>query len=69
MRGITTKYQESNKKKRNQLILSIALVLIMLFSILGYSFTGRGNNNTKEINYNGFDFKKQGNSWVLNIER
>lgn len=72
MREITTsslKKIEAKKKKRNQLILGIILVLIMLFSTLGYSFIGKNEQHSEEqsnlINYNGFEFANQNGYWIL----
>jgi hypothetical protein len=67
MRKIISKQEETRKKKRNQLIVGFALIFIMLLSVLGYSFSG-GSESTTKIKYNGFNFIKQEDFWVLNIE-
>lgn len=69
MRKLTSKTEEARKNRRNQIFLGMILVFIMLFSILGYSFQGNVEENresTDKINYNGFEFTKQGDFWLLN---
>jgi len=67
MRKIISKHEEGRKRKRNQLIVGGVLIFIMFFSVLGYSFRG-GDENTKKINYNGFEFINQNDFWILNTE-
>ena len=67
MRKIISKQEEARKKKRNQLIVGFALIFIMLLSVLGYSFSG-GNKSTTKIEYNGFNFIKQDDFWILNMK-
>ncbi len=67
MKKITSKQEKSRKKNRNQLIVGLILIGVMLFSVIGYSFQGSGGNVNKKIKYNGFEFIKQGDFWVLNI--
>jgi len=69
MRKISSKYNEDKKKKRNGLIVGGILIFVMLFSILGYSFQGKSieEDNTKKINYNGFEFVEQNGYWFTNI--
>ena len=63
MRKIISEHDENKKKKRNQIILGIFLVLTMFISVIGYSFqtnvrqnTNQGNQTkTQSINYNGFN--------------
>lgn len=65
MRQIELKSDREKKKKRNQIIVSIVLVFIMFFSVLGYSFQSQENSKDKKINYNGFEFNNQNGYWVL----
>jgi len=54
MRKILNKKDNS---KRNQLILGIGLIIIMIFSTLGYALSGRGNEDKGEkIEYKGIEF-------------
>jgi hypothetical protein len=70
IRKITSKQDEEKKRKRNQIIVSVILVSIMLFSTLGYSFgTNSGERKTPgtTINYNGYDFTYLNGLWEVNV--
>ena len=48
---------KKDNSKQNQLILGIGLIILMLFSVLGYALGGGGNNNSgKTIEYKGVEF-------------
>lgn len=65
MRKIVSK-KESNRNK--QLFLGGILILVMFGSVFGIVVNSFGQkNNTKTINYNGFEFIKQNNFWFTNI--
>ena len=66
MRKIISKYAKKKKDRSKQLIIAIGLVVIMFFSVLGYSFSGRGGED-KKISYNGFEFVNQDDFWILNM--
>ena len=69
MRKISSKYQKEKKIRRNQWILSLFLIFIMFFSVVGFGFqnTSVNNDNTIEkFNYNGFEFTDQNGFWILN---
>lgn len=80
MRRIVSKEKEAKKRKRNQIIVGIILVFVMLSSILGYALQsflysggkvgaeGTGANEQNSITYNGFIFTEQNNYWITNIE-
>lgn len=65
MRKIVSKDTEEKRKKRNGWIIGIILIAVMLFSVLGYSFGGGEKNSSTKITYNGFEFLKQNDFWVL----
>jgi len=68
MRKIISKHQESQKRKRNQLIAGGILIILMVFSILGYSFQGKvveDSQNQDRLNYNGFNFVQKNGVWIL----
>lgn len=67
MRKITSKYKQNKKRRTNQFIVGGVLIFIMLFSTLGYSFMSKEDENTKKINYNGFEFIEQNGLWFTNI--
>ncbi|MFZ1970899.1 MAG: hypothetical protein WAU65_01835 [Candidatus Nanoarchaeia archaeon] len=74
MRKIISKYEKDKKKKRNQFLISIILIGVMLISVLGYAFqnylTGNNNvsniNSTQSISYNGINFLNQNGFWYSN---
>jgi hypothetical protein len=69
MRKIISKEAEEKKRRKNQLIIGIILIVVMVFSVLGYSLSGLGNNNSSGsvINYNGFKFTQTSNFWNVNV--
>ncbi len=57
MRRIITKTQQNKKTKRNQLIIGLLLIGLMLFSVIGYALSGRGaEENLEKIEYKGIEF-------------
>jgi len=67
MRKILSKEQEEKKQRKNQLSIGIVLILVMILSVLGYSFGSEKESNEKIV-YNGFEFTKESGFWVVNIE-
>ena len=67
MRKIISKEAEEKKRKKNQLLIGIVLIVVMVFSVLGYSLSSFGNTSSSStINYNGFKFTQTSNVWTLN---
>ena len=64
MRKIISRYKKDKKKKRNGIIIGLILVGVMLFSILGYSFQGAGNDDIKKFTHkkNKIDLKYKKNT-------
>jgi hypothetical protein len=68
MRKIISKEAEEKKRKRNQLVVGIILIAVMVFSVLGYSLSSFGNNSSESIvKYNGFKFTQTSNFWDVNV--
>jgi hypothetical protein len=69
MRKITSKEDEEKKMKKNQIIIGIILVGVMVISTLGYAFQTQDNKNTDtgKIEYNGYEFLSQNGLWFVNI--
>jgi len=68
MRKIISKEAEERKKKRNQWLVGVILIAVMVLSVLGYSLSGLGNNSSGSVvNYNGFKFTQTSNFWNVNI--
>ncbi len=71
MRSIVSKYERNKSKKRNQWIIGIILVFIMVASTLGFALQGGGgaadDGSAQEntISYNGFEFENRNGLWVL----
>jgi hypothetical protein len=65
MKKLLTKEEQDKKKKRNQLILGLVLIGLMLFSTAGYALSDRedSSSNIKKINYNGIDFIKDSSDY------
>jgi flagellar basal body-associated protein FliL len=56
MRRIITEEEKNKKKQRNQIIIGVILVGIMLLSTAGYAFYQTENQESKKISYKGIDF-------------
>ncbi|MEK6879714.1 MAG: hypothetical protein AABY22_08915 [Nanoarchaeota archaeon] len=68
MRPIETQTDREQKQKRNQILIGIILIALMVFSTLGYAaFNGFGGNNDGSFKYNGFKFKNVNGLWTTNI--
>jgi hypothetical protein len=72
--GITKIVSNEDKEKkvqRNQLIIGVVLILIMLFSTIGFAFSfGITGNAVQEIEYNGVEFFQDPNTgfWGFNVD-
>ncbi len=69
IRKIQTKEEADKKSKRNQLIVGIILVGLMILSSVGYAFVHEDNGigSTTKASYNGFSFLKSGELWGVSI--
>ena len=70
MKKLITRKERERKNKINQLIIGLVLIGLMIFSTLGFAFSGRINEESAlgKINYNGVDFIGQDGSWSFNIQ-
>jgi len=66
MKKIISKHKQAKKKKRDQLIISLVMVLILLVSVFGYAFGGNFSDG-EEINYGGYEFAEEGGYWYVEI--
>ncbi len=68
-----SKEDEERKKRRNQIIIGVILVGVMLFSTLGFALNSNPTDNSdsvkgRKVNYNGYEFTLLDNGlWYLNI--
>jgi hypothetical protein len=68
MRRIGSRAEAERIKKRNQIIVGGALIVIMLLSIIGYSFSSEEQeNNDNKVSEFGLDFYKQNGVWLTQI--
>jgi len=68
MKRLKAKGSEVKKQKKNQIIISVILIIVMFGSVFGVivnSF-GRKEDNSK-VDYNGFEFIKKSNFWLLEL--
>jgi len=70
IRRLTSKHDEDKRKKKNQIVVGVVLVFLMLLSTLGYSFgtnLSQQNQQGAIVNYNGYEFSYFNGLWSLNI--
>jgi hypothetical protein len=69
MRKIMSKYEENKKRRRNQLVVGVILVFVMVISVLGFGFQGgdsqQDSDSTNKISYGEWEFINQNGFWVL----
>lgn len=67
MKKILTKTEQEKRKNRNQLIIGIILVGLMVLSTAGYALTSRSEQNSggnsQSINYNGIQFIQESSDY------
>src|SRR3989344_9104860 len=70
MQKILTKEEKAKKAKRNQLIIGIILIGVMVISSLGFALTSKQDkNNPDNLNYNGIDFIRDNSGyWLFSIQ-
>ena len=69
MQKIVSQESKSKKQRRNQLIIGIILIGLMLVSVGGYAFYGQASDSSglQKIKYNGYEFNLQNEYWVLKL--
>ncbi|MDP3026481.1 MAG: hypothetical protein Q8N63_02145 [Nanoarchaeota archaeon] len=68
MRRILTQEQKDKNVRRNQLIIGLILILVMVFGTVGYAFGDKENKNSEKIEYNGIEFIKTNEYWNFNLQ-
>ena len=67
MRKISTRKDEIKKQKRNTLIISIILIVVISASVFGIVANSFGESEeSKEVFYRGYTFFPSGSFWALN---
>ena len=68
MKRIKAKSSEGKKQRKNQLIIGTILIIVMFGSVFGVIVGSFGaERSSNKVEYNGFEFIKQDNFWVLEI--
>jgi hypothetical protein len=69
MRKIITRESENKKKKRNQLMIGIILVVVMGLSTIGYSLSSgsKTEDSSSSIIYNNIQFTKSAGLWYSKV--
>jgi len=67
MKPIKSKTSEVKKQKRNQLIIGAILIFVMMGSVFGIIVGSFGKENNSKVEYNGFEFIREGSFWFLEL--
>ncbi len=65
MRKIKSQAEIDAKKKRNQIIVGVVLVALMMFSTIGYSLMDKTSNSIKKVEYSGITFVGSNGMWEI----
>ena len=67
MKKIITRAEREKIKKRNQLLMGVILVILMVFSTIGFALSGRTNSQESEVmEYKNIKFIREGGYWRFN---
>jgi len=67
MRKLTSKRNEKKKQRRNQIIVSLILIFVMFFSVIGYGFYQGDSEEDAQLEFNGYKFVSQDGLWFTQI--
>jgi hypothetical protein len=67
MRKIQSQSEKDKKIRKNQIVIGVILISIMVFSILGFGFGGN-QQESSEKTYNGFDFFQENGFWIIELQ-
>ena len=68
MRKITTKKDQVRKTRKNQLIIGIVLIGLMVFSTVGYALVGNETDSSNSIDYKGVEFVEDSGYWFFSVQ-
>jgi len=69
MKKLVTRTSKEKKDARNQLIIGLLLIFLMLFSTLGFAFGNNVDNGLEKIEYNNVEFIKDSSGyWKFNLQ-
>ncbi|MFH1451697.1 MAG: hypothetical protein ABIF88_00815 [archaeon] len=67
LRKIKTPEEIAAKKKRDQILIGIIMVVILVLSTAGFSLMSSDRENASEVNENGYTFIRDGGQWKVNF--
>jgi hypothetical protein len=67
MKRLKAKSSEAKKQKKNQIIIGVILIIVMFGSVFGVIVGSFGKKESAKTDYNGFEFIKNNNFWILEI--
>jgi hypothetical protein len=71
MKRIETKEVRERKKKRNQILIGVVMIILLVVSTAGFALLNRDvdsqNSGSEVREYNGIEFYRQQNLWVTEI--
>ncbi|MAG02653.1 hypothetical protein CMI42_04920 [Candidatus Pacearchaeota archaeon] len=66
MRKILSESEKARKRRSGQLVIGVVLIILMLFSSVGYAFLNNTDSTSvNRVNYNGLDFSSDGYYWYF----
>ncbi|MFH1358946.1 MAG: hypothetical protein ABIH37_03605 [archaeon] len=69
MRKIKTEKDKQRESRRNMWLIGGVLILLMVFSTLGFAFNSKMDEGSSEkVDYNGIQSFKQNDYWVFNLQ-
>ncbi|MBD3253318.1 hypothetical protein GF386_06295 [Candidatus Pacearchaeota archaeon] len=69
MKKIISKSEKDKKSRKNQLIVGLVLILLMVLSTLGFALTGRTEDkNNEKIEYRDVVFIRESGFWISQIK-
>jgi len=66
MKRIQTAQMKNRKTRRNNIILGIVLIALLVIAPIGYSFMNNDRRSGSKVNEKGSDFYKEGGLWKTN---
>lgn len=69
MRKIGSLEREERRTRRNAMIIGIFLIIVMMFSVIGYGFLSQdgGSGGSNKVVYNGYEFLATNQGWLLEM--
>ena len=68
MRELLTKEKQAKKDRRNQFIIGIVLIGLMILSTAGFSLMGKSDEKSEKVIYNNIEFEQKGDYWRFELE-